>query len=109
MLELLVHGFGRSVLCLDKLPRATGMAAYVRDGYGAFHQPKIECCCCCCGMVDFRVCGVRENLRKKWQQVLTRDQLFILTEINHGSVTSCQGLQSIFFLYNINILTLIGL
>ena len=83
------------------------MAAYVRDGYGAFYQPKIECCCC--GMVDFRVCGMRENLRKMWRQVLTRDQLFILTGINHGSATSCHGLQSIFFLYNINILTLIGL
>ena len=35
--ELLVPGFGRLVLlCRGKLPRARGMAAYVRDGYGAY-------------------------------------------------------------------------
>ena len=35
--ELLVPGFGRPVLlCRGKLPRARGMATYVRDGYGAF-------------------------------------------------------------------------
>ena len=33
---------------------------YVRDGYGAFHQPKFECGCC--DMLVFRVCGVRQNL-----------------------------------------------
>ena len=36
------------------------MAAYVRDGYGAFRQPKFECGCC--KMLFFRVCGVRQNL-----------------------------------------------
>ena len=36
------------------------MAAYVRNGYGAFHQPKFECGCC--EMMVFRVCGVRQNL-----------------------------------------------
>ena len=45
--ELLVPGFGRPVLLFrGKLPRARGMAAYVRDGYGAFRQPKFECGCC---------------------------------------------------------------
>ena len=35
--ELLVPGFGRLVLlCRGKMPRARMMAAYVRDGYGAF-------------------------------------------------------------------------
>ena len=39
--ELLVPGFGRYVLlCRGRLPRAPGMAAYIRDGYGAFRQPK---------------------------------------------------------------------
>ena len=39
--ELMVPGFGRPVfLCRGKLPRARGMAAYVRDGYGALRQPK---------------------------------------------------------------------
>ena len=41
--ELLVPSFGRTVfLCRGKMPRASGMAAYVRDGYGAFCQPKFE-------------------------------------------------------------------
>ena len=41
VLELLVPGFGRPVCwCRGKLPRACRMAAYVRDGYGAFRQPK---------------------------------------------------------------------
>ena len=36
------------------------MAAYVRDGYGAFNQHKFECGCC--EMLVFRVCGARQNL-----------------------------------------------
>ena len=36
------------------------IAAYVRDGYGAFRQPKFECGCC--EILFFRVCGVRQNL-----------------------------------------------
>ena len=32
VLEVLVPGFGRPVLCRGKMPRARGMAAYVRDG-----------------------------------------------------------------------------
>ena len=59
--EVLVPGFGRPVLlCRCKMPRARGLAAYVRDGYGAFRQPKFECGCC--KMLVFRVCGVRQNL-----------------------------------------------
>ena len=59
--ELLVPGLGRPVLlCRGRMPRARGMAAYVRDGYGAFRQPKFECGCC--EMLFFRVCGVRQNL-----------------------------------------------
>ena len=59
--ELLVPEFGRPVLlCRGRMPRARGMAAYVRDGFGAFHQPKFECGCC--EMLFFRVCGVRQNL-----------------------------------------------
>ena len=54
--ELLVPGFGRPVLlCRGKLPRARGMGAYVRDGYGAFRQPEFECGCC--EMLFFGVCG----------------------------------------------------
>ena len=59
--EILVPGFGRPVLlCRGKMPRARGVAAYVRDVYGAFHQPKFECGCC--EMLVLRVCGVRQNL-----------------------------------------------
>ena len=59
--ELLVPILGRPVLlCRGKMPRARGMAAYVRDSYGAFRQPKCECGCC--EMLFFRVCGVRQNL-----------------------------------------------
>ena len=37
VLELLVPCFGRpALLCQGKMRRARGMAAYVRDGYGAF-------------------------------------------------------------------------
>ena len=35
--EVVAPGFGRPVLlCRGNMPRARGMAAYVRDGYGAF-------------------------------------------------------------------------
>ena len=44
--EVLVPGFSRPVLCRGKMPWALGMAAYVRDGYGAFRQSKFECGCC---------------------------------------------------------------
>ena len=41
------------------MPRTRGMAAYVRDGYGAFRQPKFECGCC--EMLVFSVSGARQN------------------------------------------------
>ena len=41
VLELLVPGFGLPVLlCWGKILWALGLAAYVRDGYGAFRQRK---------------------------------------------------------------------
>ena len=60
-----VEGAGSRFLspCLvvsGKIPRGRGMAAYVRDGYGAFRKPKFECGCC--EMLVFRVCGMRQNL-----------------------------------------------
>ena len=59
--EVLISGFGRPVLlCWGNMHRARGMAAYVRDGYGAFRQPKFECGCC--EMLVLRVCGLRQNL-----------------------------------------------
>ena len=59
--EVLVPGFCRPVLlCRGKMPRARGIAAEVRDGYGSFRQSKFECGCC--EMLFFRVCSVRQNL-----------------------------------------------
>ena len=53
--ELLGPGFGRpALLCRGRMPRARWMAAYVRDGFGAFRQPKFGCGCC--EMLVFRVC-----------------------------------------------------
>ena len=61
VLEVLVPGFGCPVfLCRGKMPRARGLAAYVRDGYGAFRQPKFERVYC--KMLVFKVCGIRQNL-----------------------------------------------
>ena len=42
------------------MPRAREVAAYVRDGYGQFRQPKFEYGCY--EMLVFMVCGVRQNL-----------------------------------------------
>ena len=61
MSEVLVPCFGRNVLlCWGKMPHAHGMAAYIRDGYGAFCQPKYECGYC--KMLFFMVFGLRQNL-----------------------------------------------
>ena len=82
--ETMVSGFGRPVLlCRGKMPRAQGMAAYVRDGYGAFRQPRYECGCC--EMLVFRVCGVRQNLYvfSLYRNPDIDDRIFLLfTSIN---------------------------
>ena len=58
--EVLVPGFCRPVLLgRGKMPLAHGMAAYIRDGYGAFRQPKFECGYC--EMLAFMVCSGRQN------------------------------------------------
>ena len=41
------------------MPRARVMATYIRDGFGAFRQPKFECGCC--EMLVLGVCSVRQN------------------------------------------------
>ena len=43
----------------DRITRPLWLAAYVRDGYGAFRQHKFECDCL--EMLLFRVCGNRQN------------------------------------------------
>ena len=53
--ELLVPGFCRPVLlCRGRMPLARGMAANVRDGYGAFRQCMFKSGYC--EMLIFRVC-----------------------------------------------------
>ena len=47
-------------LCRGRMPRARGTVAYVRDGYGAFRQPKFQCYCC--EMLVFMFCGARQYL-----------------------------------------------
>ena len=41
------------------MPRASGMAAYVRDGYGSYRQPKFEFGCC--KLLVLSLCGARQN------------------------------------------------
>ena len=54
--EVLVPGFCSPVLlCRGKMPRARRMAAYVRDGYGAFRQPKFVCGFVKCWFLGFVV------------------------------------------------------
>ena len=54
--EVLVSGFGRPVLlCLGKMPRARGMVAYVRDGYGAFANPNLSVVVAECWFLGFVV------------------------------------------------------
>ena len=59
--EVLVPGFGRPVLCRARCLGPVGWPEPdVRDGSGAFRQPKYECGCC--EMMVFRVCGANQNL-----------------------------------------------
>ena len=54
--EVLVPSFGRPVLlCRGKMPRACGVAAYVRDVCGAFRQPKLSVVVAKCWLLGFVV------------------------------------------------------
>ena len=53
-------GYASRVGVAGSLIWARGMAAYIRDGYGAFCQPNFECGCC--EMLVFMVCGAIQNL-----------------------------------------------
>ena len=54
--EVLVPGFGRPVLlCRGNMPRARGMATYVRDGYGAFRHPNFSVVVANCCFLRFVV------------------------------------------------------
>ena len=59
--QVACFGFGQPVmLCRGKMPWALRKAAYIQNGYGAFHQPKFQCGCC--KILFFRVCGISQNL-----------------------------------------------
>ena len=54
--EVLVPGFCRPVLlCRGKMHRARGMAAYARDGYGAFRNPNLSVIVAKCWFLGFVV------------------------------------------------------
>ena len=53
--ELLVSSFGHPVLCQGKMPQACGMAAYVRDSYGAFAYPNLSVVVVKCWFLGFVV------------------------------------------------------
>ena len=73
--ELLVPGFSRPVfLCRGKMPRARGMAAYVRDCYGAFREPKLECGCC--EMIVFRIYGESLYVHSLYRNPDLDDRIF---------------------------------
>ena len=69
--KLLVPGLGCPVLlCLGRLPRARGMAAYVRDGYGAFRQPSLSVVIAKCWLLGF-VVRDRTNMCSVFTATLT--------------------------------------
>ena len=101
--ELLVPWFGRPVLlCWGKMPRARGMAAYVRDGYRAFRQPKFECGWC--EMLFFRVCGVRQNLCvfSLYRNPDLDDRIFLLFTASIAAVEAEDTRASFLFVGDLN-------
>ena len=100
--ELLVPGFGRPVLlCRGRMPLARGMAAYVRDGYGAFRQPKFECGCC--EMLVFRVCGARQNLEfSLYRNPDSDDRIFDCLLTSMAAVHAEDVLASFLFVGDLN-------
>ena len=58
--ELRIPGFGSPILlCRGDQLRSRGLAAYVRDGFGAHRQGRFECGCC--ETLVLRVCGAVQN------------------------------------------------
>ena len=101
--ELLVLGFGRpDLLCRGSMPRVHGMAAYVRDGHGAFRQRKFECGCC--EMMVFRVCGVRRNfyLFSLYRNPYLDDRIFDCLLISMSAVQAEDVRASFLFMGDLN-------
>ena len=67
---------------------ALGMAAYIRDGYGAFRQPKFECGCC--EILVFRVSGVRQifYLFSLYRNPYIDDQIYMCLLTSMAAVRS---------------------
>ena len=101
--ELLVPGFGCLVLlCRDGMPRARGMASYVRDGYGEFRQPKFECCCC--EMLVFRVCGARQYFYgfSLFRNLDLDDQIYDCLKPAMAAVQAADARASFLFMCDLN-------
>ena len=101
--ELLVPGFGRHVmLCRGKMARASGMAAYARDGCGAFRQLKFECGCS--EMLVFRACGVRENLYgySLYRNPVLEDRIFYCLLTSMAAVQAEDVRASFLFVSDLN-------
>ena len=98
VLELQVPHFDRPVLlCRGKMPWAHGMEEYVRDGYGAFRQPKFECGCC--EMLVFSVCGVRQNLYvfSLYRNPVLDDRIFYCLQASMAAVQAADVRASFLF------------
>ena len=101
--ELLVPGFGRPVLlCRDGMPRARRMAAYVRDGYGAFRQPKFECGCY--EVLVFSVCGTKQNffVLSLYRNPDLEDRIYDCLLTAMAAVQAADGRASFLFVSDLN-------
>ena len=84
------------------MPRARGMAAYVRDGYAAFRQYKLECGRC--KMLVLRVCAVKQNLYKYslYRNPDLDDQIFIVYIATMAAVKAEDVRASFLFVGDLN-------
>ena len=79
------------------------MAAYVRDGYGTFRQPKFECDCC--EMLVYKVCGVRQNLYvfSLYRNLDLDDRIFDCLLTSLAAVQAEDGRASFLFVGDLNV------
>ena len=83
------------------MSRAQKMAAYERDGYREYHQPKFECSC---EMLFFLVCGVRQNLYvfSLYSNPDLDDRIFYCLLASIASVQTGDILASFLFVGDVN-------
>ena len=78
------------------MPLVRGIAAYTRDGYRAFRQPKFECSCC--EMLVFNVCGLRQNLYvySLYRNPDIDDQILDCLLASMAAMQACRGCPCLF-------------